>query len=127
MKSAKTQKRLSKWIVNLALLFLVILWTIPTMGIFVSSFRQRQDIATTGWWLVFPHREWKVVKTINPKELNLDPSTTMSRGRCHGHLGTAARGDRDPRRETIDLGREQAHRHHPGPGTGLDGDVGLYA
>jgi alpha-glucoside transport system permease protein len=78
MKSAKTQKRVSKLVVNLALLFLVILWTIPTMGIFVSSFRERQDIATTGWWLVFPHREWKVVKTINPKELNLDPNTTMS-------------------------------------------------
>jgi alpha-glucoside transport system permease protein len=78
MKSAKTQKRMSKLVVNLTLLFLVILWTIPTMGIFVSSFRQRQDIATTGWWLVLPHREWKVVKTINPKDLNLDPNTTMS-------------------------------------------------
>jgi alpha-glucoside transport system permease protein len=46
MKSAKTQKRLSKWIVNGTLLLLVLLWTIPTMGIFVSSFRQRDDIAT---------------------------------------------------------------------------------
>jgi alpha-glucoside transport system permease protein len=78
MKSAKTQKRLSKWTVNLALLFLVILWTIPTMGIFVSSFRERQDIATTGWWLVFPHREWQVVKTVDPKSLNLDPNTVMN-------------------------------------------------
>jgi alpha-glucoside transport system permease protein len=78
MKSAKAQKRLSKWIVNLALLFLVILWTIPTMGIFVSSFRQRQDIATTGWWLIFPHREWKVVRTIDPRVLNLDPNSVMN-------------------------------------------------
>ena len=78
MKSAKGQKRLSKWIVNLSLLFLVLLWTIPTMGIFVSSFRQRQDIATTGWWLVFPHREWQTTKTINPKELNLDPNGPMT-------------------------------------------------
>jgi alpha-glucoside transport system permease protein len=78
MKSAKTQKRMSKWIVNLSLLFLVILWTIPTMGIFVSSFRQRQDIATTGWWLVFPHRAWQAVRTIDPRALNLDPNSVMS-------------------------------------------------
>jgi alpha-glucoside transport system permease protein len=78
MKSAKSQKRLSKLIVNLSLLFLVLLWTIPTMGIFVSSFRQRQDIATTGWWLVLPHREWQTTKTINPKDLNLDPNSTMN-------------------------------------------------
>jgi alpha-glucoside transport system permease protein len=78
MKSAKGQKRLSKWVVNLTLLFLVILWTIPTMGIFISSFRQRQDIATSGWWLVFPHKEWQTVKTINPKDLNLDPNSVMS-------------------------------------------------
>jgi alpha-glucoside transport system permease protein len=78
MKSAKSQKRLSKWTVNLALLFLVILWTIPTLGIFVSSFRQRQDIATTGWWLIFPHREWQTVKTIDPRALNLDATQVMN-------------------------------------------------
>jgi alpha-glucoside transport system permease protein len=78
MRSAKGQKRLSKWIVNLSLLFLVILWTIPTLGIFISSFRQREDIATSGWWLIFPHREWQTVKTINPKDLNLDPNSVMS-------------------------------------------------
>jgi alpha-glucoside transport system permease protein len=60
------------------LLFLVILWTIPTLGIFVSSFRQRQDIATTGWWLIFPHREWQTVKTIDPRALNLDATQVMN-------------------------------------------------
>ena len=78
MKSAKTQKRLSKWIVNGTLLLLVLLWTIPTMGIFVSSFRQRDDIATSGWWMIFPHREWQVVRTIDPRALNLDSTGIMS-------------------------------------------------
>jgi hypothetical protein len=80
MKSAKAQKRLSKWIVNGTLLLLVLIWTIPTLGIFISSFRERNDIATTGWWLVFPHREWQTVKTINPKDLNLDPTGIMNPG-----------------------------------------------
>lgn len=30
-----------------------ILWTLPTLGLFVSSFRSGQDIYQTGWWTVF--------------------------------------------------------------------------
>jgi alpha-glucoside transport system permease protein len=33
---------------------LVVLWTIPTMGMFVSSFRPEFDVKSTGWWTVFP-------------------------------------------------------------------------
>ncbi len=33
---------------------LVVLWTIPTMGMFVSSFRAEVDVKSTGWWTVFP-------------------------------------------------------------------------
>ena len=29
---------------------LVFLWTIPTFGVFVSSFRDEIDVKTTGWW-----------------------------------------------------------------------------
>src|SRR4051812_34978986 len=29
---------------------LVFLWTIPTFGVFVSSFRPEIDVKTTGWW-----------------------------------------------------------------------------
>lgn len=38
------------WAVNLAALLLVILWTVPTAGLFVSSFRDRDQISATGWW-----------------------------------------------------------------------------
>jgi alpha-glucoside transport system permease protein len=31
----------------------VILWTIPTFGTLVSSFRPEQDVKTTGWWTFF--------------------------------------------------------------------------
>jgi alpha-glucoside transport system permease protein len=30
--------------------FLVLIWLIPTLGLFISSFRPEADIKTTGWW-----------------------------------------------------------------------------
>jgi alpha-glucoside transport system permease protein len=34
---------------------IAILWTIPTFGLFINSFRSRTDAATTGWWEFFAH------------------------------------------------------------------------
>lgn len=51
-------------IVNGTLLLLVLAWIIPTIGLFISSFRPRFDIQTSGWWTVFPHREYVPVETI---------------------------------------------------------------
>ncbi len=77
MKSGKGQKRLSRLLVNVTLLFLVLLWTIPTMGIFVSSWRDRDDIATSGWWNVLPHRDWRMVREVDPIALGVDPNQVM--------------------------------------------------
>lgn len=77
MDSGKRQKRLSSLFINGTLLLLVLIWTIPTLGIFVSSFRARDDIATSGWWKVFPHREWQPVREINPNEVGLDANAVM--------------------------------------------------
>lgn len=77
MNTEKRQKRVSKLLVNLTLLLLIIIWTIPTLGVFISSFRHRDDIATSGWWMVFPHREWRAVREITPREEGLDPNSVM--------------------------------------------------
>ncbi len=37
-------------IARVALIFMVILWTIPTFGLFVSSLRDKDQLAITGWW-----------------------------------------------------------------------------
>ena len=63
--------------INLALVLLVIIWSIPTLGLLVSSFRTRFDIQTSGWWNILPHREWQTVTTLDPKELGLDPDGVM--------------------------------------------------
>lgn len=47
--SAALSSRVGRWTVYL----LVILWTIPTFGTLVSSFRTEQEVKTTGWWTWF--------------------------------------------------------------------------
>ncbi len=37
-------------VTNLSVAFLVILWLIPTIGLLVSSFRDRDAISGSGWW-----------------------------------------------------------------------------
>ena len=39
--------------INTALLILVIIWFIPILGLFISSFRPRDYVLTTGWWTAF--------------------------------------------------------------------------
>jgi alpha-glucoside transport system permease protein len=78
MTNASSQKLVRSILVNAILAFIVILWLVPVIGVFVSSFRQRFDIQTTPWWSVFPHRDWVQTKTINPRELGLNPNGPMT-------------------------------------------------
>ncbi|SES95738.1 carbohydrate ABC transporter permease [Paracoccus homiensis] len=51
------QKSTLVWVVNICAFLLVLLWTIPTLGLFVSSFRDRDQIANSGWWQSFSAAE----------------------------------------------------------------------
>jgi len=51
LQEAKT-KLSSPWASGVAIV-LAILWTIPTFGLFVTSFRPPADINTSGWWTFF--------------------------------------------------------------------------
>ena len=101
MDSGKRQKRISSLVVNGALLLLVIVWTIPTMGIFVSSFRERDEIATSGWWNVFPHKEWQKVQEIDTSQLGLDPNGVMVIEGASGTFDEFRNGVETPNGERI--------------------------
>jgi alpha-glucoside transport system permease protein len=52
-------------LVNGILGLICFIWLIPLIGLLVSSFRERMDIATSGWWTVFPHQAWATVEQID--------------------------------------------------------------
>ena len=47
------RKRLSSKGATIAAIVIAFFWTIPTFGLFVTSFRPAADTQTTGWWTVF--------------------------------------------------------------------------
>jgi alpha-glucoside transport system permease protein len=51
--SRRTKKRLTSRGATIAAVIIAVLWTIPTFGLFVSSFRPEQQVKTTGWWTIF--------------------------------------------------------------------------
>jgi len=40
-------------IVKITLILLCLFWTIPTIGLLISSFRDEEAVSDTGWWTVF--------------------------------------------------------------------------
>jgi alpha-glucoside transport system permease protein len=71
-------------VLNTALILLVLAWTVPTIGLLLSSFRTRFDIQTSGWWSFFPHREWEKVEEF-PRPDDVDPDGVMT---IQGATGT---------------------------------------
>ncbi|MEU8239644.1 carbohydrate ABC transporter permease [Actinoplanes missouriensis] len=51
--SEKAKKKLTSPWASLVALVIAVLWTLPTFGLLVSSFRPERAIKTSGWWTFF--------------------------------------------------------------------------
>ncbi|MGB3400279.1 MAG: carbohydrate ABC transporter permease, partial [Candidatus Deferrimicrobiaceae bacterium] len=40
---------------RVVVILIAFVWTLPTVGLLISSFRPSNDITTSGWWTVFAH------------------------------------------------------------------------
>jgi alpha-glucoside transport system permease protein len=63
--SARRRRLTSDILVNGTLFLICLLWTIPTIGLLVSSFRPRDNIINSGWWTVFPHQGYTTVEQVD--------------------------------------------------------------
>ena len=54
---ARTKGRLTCGGARIAALVIAVVWTIPTLGLFLTSIRPRDEIIRTGWWEIFVRPE----------------------------------------------------------------------
>ena len=61
-KKSRFAMLIERWPVKLAIIVIIVLWVVPTLGLLVSSFRDATRVNTSGWWTaighVFDPAEW---------------------------------------------------------------------
>jgi alpha-glucoside transport system permease protein len=64
------KKRLSSKGATIAAVVIAVIWTIPTFGLFITSFRQPADINTSGWWTFFTKPDLTISNYTNTLNFN---------------------------------------------------------
>ncbi|KPG85734.1 MULTISPECIES: carbohydrate ABC transporter permease [unclassified Frigoribacterium] len=75
--SGKLKKGSTSRGATIAALIIAVIWTLPTAGLFISSFRPANDIKTTGWWTVFANPGFTLDNYVNA--LNSGDSLTLGK------------------------------------------------
>ena len=78
MQSIAGSKSSLTWAVHISVAVMVVLWLIPTVGLFVSSFRTADQISTSGWWAsLFPAEQNVVARVADPDENRVADGSTF--------------------------------------------------
>jgi alpha-glucoside transport system permease protein len=56
--SARLARAVTRAPLHIALVGIALVWLVPTVGLAVTSFRPRPDIASSGWWTALTHWNW---------------------------------------------------------------------
>jgi alpha-glucoside transport system permease protein len=47
--------RTGSWLIRITIIVIVLLWSIPTLGVLITSFRAEEFVNTSGWWTALAH------------------------------------------------------------------------
>ncbi len=79
---------LPRLFLHLSVLLIVILWLIPTIGIFVTSIRDREQITTSGWWTAFSSStQTQAARLADPSAARQEGSAYVITGSVFGESG----------------------------------------
>lgn len=51
----KIARLFSRPLLHIVIIFISLMWLMPSVGLLISSFRARNDVLSSGWWTVFQH------------------------------------------------------------------------
>jgi len=51
----KITRLFSRPLLHIFIVFISLMWLMPSVGLLISSFRARNDVLSSGWWTVFQH------------------------------------------------------------------------
>jgi len=58
--ASKEEKEKKTFSVTIILLVICLIWSLPTIGLLVTSFRDRDVVSLTGWWTVFKEPQFTI-------------------------------------------------------------------
>ncbi|MBV7392902.1 carbohydrate ABC transporter permease [Mameliella sediminis] len=88
MDNIAGQKSSLTWAVHISVVVLVALWLFPTVGLFVSSFRTADQIASSGWWKsMFPTVQNLTLRTAEPDKQVQDGALYVIEGNLFAEDG----------------------------------------
>lgn len=51
----KITRLFSRPLLHIVIIFISLMWLMPSVGLLISSFRVKNDVLSSGWWTVFQH------------------------------------------------------------------------
>jgi len=76
------------WVVNISVAALVLVWIIPTFGLLVSSFRDKDQLTQSGWWTALSKSEINITeRTKGPDEQFQQGNVWVIEGNIFGEEG----------------------------------------
>jgi alpha-glucoside transport system permease protein len=73
--ATQARRKLTSPVGTVFAIVIAVLWTLPTFGLFISSFRPEESIKSTGWWTWFSNPEFTLE---NYQEVLFGGSTALS-------------------------------------------------